>query len=1198
VVLAPALRPPEAAAQEISSPASPEGSKTVVRAVREGDVYVGFDGFAAEPSSGKESLSATVRLSSRRLITARRCAVDGGALLFSGLVAREGCGLKLGESDFVRVEFGGAGLDPEISFRLTIGAFDREAWLEGVGKEPFHFLALHLPEAEAWHQRGWLNATPLADPFPLLGDVHAGTPEISAYKYARSWSYTPPLGAHPIPVIGLWAPARSRYAALDFLETRLREGTEKDIATGYRWIEPRLGAAADAGQFVALVYPHGGRGYQDLVFPEPGAVISSRCVLRASLRLPAWEDPNRLLLGIHYERRSAELAPVPKAPDVSWIPGGIRLRDFAGPPSGLLIGGEEKPFQVPGTRLIGGWAWHAESPTAVAVKRRDQRRLERLEREAAELLRYAQRFDAGGDPCVYWEKPLEGAWTPEWGGAPVSTLHNANGFAAGRLFLGLYRDLGRNEHLWIVDGVFNWARRIAWTRNEFADVPSSPFAIGGTLSASFCLEYWMTFRDAPDEEHRRRAREALDLAEAFTYRYLVMWTHDNDRDDDLDPVFLWEPNSGRDWTGAACANEVFWNLDTLAQTAVHTGDRFLCWALAGSLSRWHQLYQEVYKESLAEYQGGDMTEGFGLYADNVYGVGFRAAYGFAAPLVMTEPVGEAAVRVLAGEGAALAFRKGAEPVELADCAYGHPGNLAFTIRSSRGAFDVALTVPYVDLSAKPAAVVRGGETRALTPGEDLIRSPLALWSLYLKGIESGDRVVIGEPGGASGAIACAPQPAEGVGEGLPPGFDPAAGFQIAALAPDGMPSGMPSRSWEQLDSLAGLPLAGRWIHGIPFALAAREGLWAAAAPSSFKEPIAGAECVYLLYTAGGGPPPALVYAGEARSGVEGGDRNGPDLEASAWRAWPPIYTAWILAGRYPVPKGKTVTGVDPRGRAVLAATAFRAGDARQAETRRRVSARFDAADREWKRVRRADETAASLRRELEAVPRGAIALLPPEAAGITRGLLGRVRFGERAVNVAPEVLVDRAAFNAELFPVALYAGGEDYVDTVREAGDAAGAVVRYLEEGGSLVIIGTGPWPFYYATGPGFKRAEPLTARLGLPLVMAVESPAPEELLVRVCVQALVETSRDEFPYPPGDSRLRTIDRRRLPARAVYTAIAQVVGKSGKEYGDAAGVVELPARGGARGSVLYIAHSLLADPIEGPAFLAGALRFVARIAKR
>mgnify|MGYP007112006576 CR=1 FL=1 len=87
VVLAPALRPPEAAAQEISSPASPEGSKTVVRAVREGDVYVGFDGFAAEPSSGKESLSATVRLSSRRLITARRCAVDGGALLFSGPVS-------------------------------------------------------------------------------------------------------------------------------------------------------------------------------------------------------------------------------------------------------------------------------------------------------------------------------------------------------------------------------------------------------------------------------------------------------------------------------------------------------------------------------------------------------------------------------------------------------------------------------------------------------------------------------------------------------------------------------------------------------------------------------------------------------------------------------------------------------------------------------------------------------------------------------------------------------------------------------------------------------------------------------------------------------------------------------------------------------------------------------------------------------
>ncbi len=372
--------------------------------------------------------------------------------------------------------------------------------------------------------------------------------------------------------------------------------------------------------------------------------------------------------------------------------------------------------------------------------------------------------------------------------------------------------------------------------------------------------------------------------------------------------------------------------------------------------------------------------------------------------------------------------------------------------------------------------------------------------------------------------------------------------------------------------------------------------------SSFEEPVAGAECMYLLYTAADGPPPALLRAGGAgdapRAEAASGAGEGPDLEASAWRAWPPIYTARLIAGRYPIAKGEKVTGVDPRGRAVLALTAFRGGDATRAETHRRVSSRLEAGAREWRRVRRTEEMAASLRAEIESVPRGAIALLPPGAEGASRGLLGRAGLDARAVNVSPESLADPASFGAKRFPAALYAGGEDYVHTVHEPGDAAAAVVRYVEEGGTLVLIASQPWPLYYATGPGFKRAEPLTERLGLPLSMAVEAPPSEDLLVRVGEQAIVAASRAEFPYPSGDPRLRAIDRRRVPAGAAYTPIAQVVGKSGKEYGDAAGLVELPARGGACGRILYVSYSLLRDPVEGPAFLAGALRFLAREATR
>ncbi len=143
-------------------------------------------------------------------------------------------------------------------------------------------------------------------------------------------------------------------------------------------------------------------------------------------------------------------------------------------------------------------------------------------------------------------------------------------------------DLGLTpaQVLEIVEGCLNWARHITWTRNEFADVPSSPFAIGGTLTSAFCLDYYFTFREDP--ARRGRADQALDLAQSFVYRYLTMWPSDNDRSDRFDSAFLWEPNSGRDWCGAACCNEVAWCLDTLAMTAANTADPVLIHALRGT----------------------------------------------------------------------------------------------------------------------------------------------------------------------------------------------------------------------------------------------------------------------------------------------------------------------------------------------------------------------------------------------------------------------------------------------------------------------------------------------------------------------------------------------------------------------------------------------------------------------------------------
>jgi hypothetical protein len=1211
-------------AQEISN------GLVTVRAVKSDQGISGFN-VTAEGRTAVESRFSSPRLQMR----AARGEIDAAAntLHFTQFSVRDDAGFRLGGQDGITIRLKPGDPYPLVSFDLSIAAFDPEKWKAALGPEPFHFLNLYLADADTWHQRGWLNATPRADRFPLLLDPHTGTPEISAYPYNRNWSYTPPLGAHPLPVIGLWAPSSGRYVGLEFQTTRLEDNSEKDIATGYRWVENSDVTHPDTGQFVALVYPYGGPGYQQMVLPAPGARLKSHGTLLWSLHLPATDDPNRFLWSFLWERCRAGLPSVPSVPDLAWIPGGIHLTDFPGSPNGQLIGGVEKPFQVPGSRLINGWGWQNESPTASPARRGDANRLRALESEARELMPLAKRFQVEGDECVFWEKPLVGEWTPEWGGPPATTLHNANGFAAGRLFLGLFRDLDRKEYLPVVEGVFNWAKHIAWTRNEFADVPSSPFAIGGTLSASFCLDYYRTFKASADAQQRDRARLALELARTFTYRYLVMWPSDNNREDNLDSSFLWEPNSGRDWTGAACANEVFWNLDTLAQTAVHTGDPVLMWALQGSLDRWHLLYQNTWRDRLADYQPGDMTEGYGLYPGNVYGVGARAGYGFAANLVMTEPIGNSTVRVLAGEKAALAFRKGPAPVEITDYRYADSGNLAFTVRAATAKFDLSLTVPYVDISEKPVAIIRDGKRRELRPGDDSLRPPQALWSLYLKNVEPNDRVEIGQITESapllptSPPLSSPPIPNPTLNPNLnltlnpnpnltlnpnpnptPPSPFAAGGYTILALPYDSAPD----LDWNDLSASVGVPRGRLWAYGVPFDLAPQSARCAVTNVVRFAQPIRDTAFIYLLYSAGDGRLPSLLYANAQQGSV------GSPVEALAWRAWPPIYSARLLVGRIPVSKGGQVAGLDPGGRAVWAVTAQEMSEVKSEdevevdgqrtkvhlvtrlseevkEAQQRALAAFDQGAAEWKRISAQDAVILSLREAAAAVPSGKIAILPPAPGGEAFAFAHRTGLLKRSVTLSPNQLVDPAFFNAHRFPVALYLAGEDYVHTVRTPGDGAAALERYVQAGGTLILLASRPFPLFYATGPGSPRAEGLTGKLGLPLVMSIENLPVEKLTVRLAShQTLLKLQSTEFPYRPVDPRLRSIERRQIPPGAKYTPLATVIGQSGKDYGDAAGLVELP--GGGR--ILYIASILQQDPEHGFAFLDGAFRYLLEAAKR
>src|SRR5437660_271755 len=139
----------------------------------------GFDVFA------DGVLIAPIRLAANGAIVADQVVTNTTGLRFSGLHAKDSAAVIFDTNDFVSITLPPAGStnfpEPVIQFKLTIQSFNTNKWLALFPGEaaPFHFLICSMPSAKVWHQRGWLNATPVADPFPLLQDVHVGAPEIS-----------------------------------------------------------------------------------------------------------------------------------------------------------------------------------------------------------------------------------------------------------------------------------------------------------------------------------------------------------------------------------------------------------------------------------------------------------------------------------------------------------------------------------------------------------------------------------------------------------------------------------------------------------------------------------------------------------------------------------------------------------------------------------------------------------------------------------------------------------------------------------------------------------------------------------------------------------------------------------------------------------------------------------------------------------
>ncbi len=1124
---------------------------------------------------------APIRLAAESAIQADSVVTNALGIQLSGLHTRDPQAVAFAADDFVSISLPTAGntnapasWEPVVRFKLSVLSFDTNRWLAMFpdGAAPFHFLVCSMATAQVWHQRGWLNATPYADPFPLLQDVHIGSPEISCL-WNRNWSYLCPLGAHPIPMIGLWDPAGSLYVGYDFQGTRAADQSERYLSTGYCWRQGTL------TNFIALAYPYGGARYGQQVYPQAGEVLSSWFTIEIDTELPATEDPNERFQARLFQQYTNFLPLVPAMNDLAWIPGQARLNDFVGPIGVSLFGpGGETTFYPAGTLLLQAWQGHQEMPVDTAVNKGDLATVNYGRGQIESLMtNYAQTFTFGGDTCLYWQKPLAGAWLTNWGGAPVTTLHNSEGWYAARVLVELYRyDRNRGQvrpgYLQAIDELFNWAKHYVWSRNEFADVPSSPFAIGATLNSAFLMDYYFTFRD--DALRATNAALALHMADNVIWRYVHPWAMDSDRfDGALDSAFLIEPNSGRDWAGLGCANEVNWTIDAMTQVYVHTGDPRMRYYLRGILQRWPVLYQPNYEASIASYNTSEaLTEGLGVFDGSGPGRGNRYPYGFSPALPLNEPVGASTMHVIAGAQACIAFDKNGTASDVTDYRTGGYGSCSFRIVSSQpGLFDISFSYPFVDISKLAVTRLRNGQTQTLGSA-NVVRPTQSPSSLYFSQMQDGDVVTIGTVPAIAPIIS----------------FDNSLVFSETntQARTNGFFTMLPLRGnyllpedWTDLNSFAGLVPGERWDYGVPY--------WQSlhAVTNVFASSAVGASVVLVAYSASPSETltrsPMLVLDDGTASPLSG-------HPALAWRAWPIIFNQKVILDYVALPNGRSLAAVDPNGTKVMAVTAF---NGRPSDWQPVQSALTNASATFIQNETQALELLA-LQQSYAPLPAGRIALLPLSTAGPGANFAAATGLRGKWDTLTELQFVDTNWFSAGRYPLAFYLGSENYVKTVLTNGDGKAAITKYLAGGGTLVVLATGPFPFYYGYGPADQPgpADPLLPTLGMPF-QGFEQAPPGIFMQRYPNQTILQSVPAQFAFPPGDPRLRAITGSAVSTASRYVPFLKAIDNSGNYYGDAAVFIAFgtgPAKGG---KVLYVWDTLLSGP-QGQRIMADTISWI------
>ncbi len=1178
-------------------------SKVTVTAVSSGAKVLGF---TIQPNGS--DLQATILFGSNGNLWAMQVAAPKAsgrsALVFAPLMSDPTP--QLGSGSFVSVTLLPDDPYPVIAFKLALESFNRAAWEARFGTVPFHFLCMSMPGAEMFYHRGWQIPTPNVDPYPMQGKQTGYGKQIRS-DWSDNWTYAPPLGAQPMPDVGLWWPSKRLFACYDFHQARLTTNDEKDIATAYVWQQGKL------SQFVTLAWPYAGGYRETLRYPQKlPQTIGTHFHFLWALDAGPDRDPNLIVQEFVWARYSDLLPEVPKVNDLGWLPDSDRPNAWMPPNVGLGYGRLEKDdwFKA-GALTFGGVGWDRPA-VQYAHDAGDAASMANVKDTIEFMTPRVTWLDIDGDRCATWREALEGDGIDIFDGGAAS-VHNAQTWQMGLLYLQAYRSDpdAYAKYLDVIDGLLRWSKHFLYTRNDYFDVPAAQFCWTAAPVAAYCLQYYETFRTDP--ARRDLADLALRLARNDTYHFLPTWMEDSNQMDDLDSFSFCEPNAGISWLGSACSNEVWCVPYAATVTYLATGDPWLGHYVRGAVERWHELFRDEWYPTVRQYDQ-TLSEEYYLYPGRGP-LGQRVTFGGISGELeqIAWPAGEATVRITCGEKAALAWdrpagvppikvdrsavtrlappdvKRGGEHTDFADYRYYGDGQCSFRLvklgYGQAEPFAVDVTFPYFDLRGKPVLLLRDGQTTPLVKGRDYDEVAYRWDTVVVRGCRYGDVIGVGKVDDSVPVLPCEISRVRG----QRPAIAVPKPYQIADIRP--VANTELSFDWEDPGSWAGLEFGRRFIFGVPFDVVdpSLNAGKVAARNKSIPLSLTGKHLFVLVGDCGRAAKLTATIAGKPVP---------IDLNRAVpvLVGWPSCFTWHVDMAE--VPMTGPCTALTASSCTVFAATSYAPASADP-----RLQATLDAMKSKQEAVAAAHRASGELARLAPLFEKmaGHIAILPAPKANPRSSALGNLlqQAGllKDVVFLEPGDLVDPTYFNPQHFWIAVYAGGENYYQSVLRQGDGDEALRAFLKGGGTLLVLPSGPFPFYYNET---DKAVVSAPKFGLPIGGSGYDGRPDTLQGEINgwektpaggrftftldpKQDVLTTVPKTFPFPrstadvPADERWRPVADA-VGAGNVYTPILTLHDAAGKYYGDGAALIEYRRGPLSPGRVVYVWSTLLSRP--------------------